>query len=267
MRSRQSRRRASDLLRDWASRGSYHFSTEELADELGVSLTAARSGLRRLKKKGLVATPYRGFHVAIPAEHQVLGCLPAEQFVPQLMDRLGIPYYAGLLTAARYHGAAHQQPQVFQVVVPKNRPPIHCGLVKVAFVARRNGAAMPTKRVNTPRGFLRISSPEVTAYDLVGYQAHCGGLENVATVLSELGESLDSAELPSLSQFSPIPWSQRLGFLLDLVGHSSRSTALADFVKNRATETTVLVPGGSEASANRNARWKLLVNADLEPDL
>ena len=214
-----------------------------------------------------MATPYRGFHVAIPPEHQGLGCLPAEQFVPQLMDRLGIPYYAGLLTAARHYGAAHQQPQVFQVVVPRNRPPTRCGLVRVAFVARRNGAAMPTKRVNTPRGFLRISSPEATAYDLVGYQARCGGLENVATVLSELGESLDSAELSSLSELSPIPWSQRLGFLLDLVGHSCRSEALADFVKNHATETAVLAPGGRTASANRNTRWKLLVNTDLEPDL
>lgn len=267
MRSTPSRHRASDLLRNWTSRGRYHFSTEELADELGGSLTAARSALRRLKTKRLVATPYRGFHVAIPPEHHGLGCLPAEQFVPQLMDRLGIPCYGGLLTAARYYGAAHQQPQVFQVVVPRNRPPIHCGLVKVAFVARRNGAAMPTRRVNTPRGFLRIASPETTAYDLVGYQGHCGGLENVATVLSELGESLDPAELSSLGEFSPIPWSQRLGFLLDLVGHSSRCKALADFVENHVKEAAMLVPGGSKASASANARWKLLVNADLEPDL
>jgi len=31
-----------------------------MADELGVSLTAARSALRRLEKEGLVASPYRG---------------------------------------------------------------------------------------------------------------------------------------------------------------------------------------------------------------
>lgn len=214
-----------------------------------------------------MATPHRGFHVVVPPEHQRLGCPPAEQFVPQLMDRLAVPYYAGLLTSARYHGAAHQQPQVFQVVVPRNRPPIHCGLVKVGFVARHNGAAMPTRRVNTPRGFLRIASPEVTAYDLVGYERHCGGLENVATVLSELGESLDPEELSALGELSPIPWSQRLGFLLDLVGHSSRSKALAGFVQGHAIETAVLVPGGNKASAKRDANWKLLVNADLEPDL
>lgn len=129
---------ASRLLRDWASRGLYHFSTEKMVDELGVSLTAARSALRRLQEKGSVASPYRGFHVVVPPEHQRLGCLPADPFVPQLMERLDIPYYAGLLTAARYHGAAHQQPRVFQVVVPKNRPPIKRGLVHVAFAARRD---------------------------------------------------------------------------------------------------------------------------------
>ena len=123
---------------------------------------------------------------------------------------------------------------------------------------------MPAERVNTPRGFLRISSPEATAYDLVGYPGHCGGLDNVATVLSELGESLDPGRLSSLGELSPIPWSQRLGFLLDLVELSSRSKSLATFVANHATETTVLVPGRSQASANRSARWKLLVNADLE---
>ncbi len=52
-----------------------------------------------------------------------------------------------------------------------------------------------------------------------------------------------------------------------MVGHSSRSKGLADFVEDHAREAAVLVPGGSKDSASRNTRWKLLVNADLEPDL
>lgn len=267
MNAESDHRTASRLLRDWASRGRYHFSTEDVATELGASLTATRSALRRLKKKGLVATPYRGFHVAVPPEYQRLGCLPAEQFVPQLMDRLEVPYYAGLLTAARYHGAAHQQPQVFQVVVPKNRPAIRCGLVEVGFVARRNAAEMPRERVHTPRGFLLVSSPEVTAFDLVGYPERCGGLDNVATVLAELGEKLDPGRLTAIGELSPVPWSQRLGFILDHVQHSSRGESLAAFVADRAAKATPLVPGADLASARRNARWKLLANTDLEPDL
>lgn len=238
-----------------------------MAEKLGVSLTAARSALRRLKKKRMVASPYRSFHVVVPPEHQRVGCLPAEQFVPQLIERLEIPYYAGLLTAARYHGAAHQQPQVFQVVVPKNRPSLECGLVKVSFVARHNAAAMPTATVNTPRGLLKISTPEATAYDLVGYPDHCGGLDNVATVLAELGEKLEPERLVKIAELSPIPWSQRLGFVLDLVEHSPSSERLAGFVEARATETALLIPSAETSSARRDDRWKLWINADLEPDL
>ena len=255
------------LVRDLAARGRYHFSTEEAARELGVSLIAARSALRRLKKKGLVASPYRGFHVIVPPEYQSLGCLPADQFVPQLMERLGTPHYAGLLTAARYHGAAHQQPQLFQVVVPKNRPNVQCGDVTVSFVARHNAMEMPVTRVNTARGYLDVSSPEATAFDLMGYPERCGGLDNVATVLAELGEKLDSARLESIARLSPLPWSQRLGFLLDHLGWPQRSGALASFVAAEVSETVRLSPSAGKQGAPRVARWKLLVNIELESDL
>lgn len=258
---------ASALLRDWASRGRYLFSTDEVAQGLGVSETAARAALRRLKAKGVVASPHRGFHLGVPPEYEQLGCLPPEQFIPQLMERLAVPYYAGLLTAARYHGAAHQQPQQFQVVVPKNRPRIRCGRVEVNFVARRNTAAVPTETVNTPRGFLRISSPEATAFDLVGYPDHCGGLDNVATVLAELAEKLDADRLAAVGRLSPMPWAQRLGYLLDRVGQSSRSESLAAFVARHATETASLIPGNERDSAPRDGRWRLRVNAEVEPEL
>ena len=52
--------------------------------------------------------PFRGFHVIVQPEYRALGCLPADQFVPQLMEHLGLVVdYAGLLTAASLHGAAH----------------------------------------------------------------------------------------------------------------------------------------------------------------
>lgn len=258
---------ARNLVREWAARGRYLFSTDEIAEELGVSDTAARAALRRLKAKGEIASPHRGYHLYVPAEYQSLGCLPPEQFVPQLMERLSVPHYAGLLTAARYHGAAHQQPQQFQVVVPKNRPAIRCGRVEIDFVARRNTAVVPTETINTPRGFLRISSPEATAFDLVGYQERCGGLDNVATVLAELAEKLDPERIAVLAPLSPTPWAQRLGHLLDRTGQSARGNALAVFVARNATETASLVPGDERSPSPRDERWKLRINADVEPDL
>ena len=51
------------------------------------------------------------------------------------MAHLNQPYYVALLSAAAYHGAAHQKPQVFQVMIPKARRGLECGGVRVDFVA------------------------------------------------------------------------------------------------------------------------------------
>lgn len=259
--------RAGDLIRELAARGWYHFSTEQAAHELGVSLVAARAALRRLKAKGAIAAPLRGFHVIVPPESRRLGCLPPEQFIPQLMEHLGSPYYVGLLSAARYHGAAHQQPQIFQVMVPRNRPALRCGRVAVAFVARHNAVEIPTERVNTPRGYVAISSPEATAFDLVGYPQHCGGLSNVATVLAELAEKLDPDKLVSIAPLSPVPWAQRLGYLLELVGEGAKAEGLAEHVARVVTETVALSVVHPENGAERSSRWRLRINSEVEADL
>lgn len=258
---------AAGLIDDLASRGRYHFTTDEMAARVGSSVVATRAALRRLQHKGLIATPHRGFHVIVPPEYRRLGCLPADQFVPELMHHLDLSYYAALLTAGRYHGAAHQQPQVFQVVVAKNRPPISCGDVRVAFIARRNVADVPTARINTPRGCLTVSTPEATAFDLVGYPQHAGGLDNVATVLAELAEKLDGAALASLAPLSPVPWAQRLGYLLEQVGAGDKAEVLAEYVDGVVNETTALVPSAPMGEAPHDARWRLLVNVPVEPDL
>lgn len=257
---------ASELIDEMASRGQYHFTTGEAVRRLGVSVAAARAALRRLQGKGLVAAPHRGFHVIVPPEYRRLGCLPADQLVPRLMEHLGLAYYAALLTAGRHHGAAHQQPQVFQVVVAQNRPPIACGEVRVSFVARRNAAEVPTVRLNTPRGHLEVSTPEATAFDLVGYPGRAGGLDNVATVLAELAERLDPAALASLASLSPVPWAQRLGYLLEQVGAADRTGPLAEHVASVVNETTALVPSAPAGGAPYDKRWRLLANVEVEAD-
>lgn len=258
---------ASEQITQLAARGRYDFSTQEIAQIMGVSLTAARAALRRLKQRGLIATPYRGFHVVVAPEYRGIGCLPADQFIGQLMAHLGLPYYVALLSAARYHGAAHQQPQEFQVMVQKNRPSLVCGSVRVAFVARRNMEMIPTVSFNSPRGPFLVSSPEATAFDLVGYPAHAGGLDNVATVLAELSESIKPQALVSIARISPTPWAQRLGYLLSLVGADDHADVLSKQVVQFPHGTTSLDPSGSSSGAIRDARWKLLINVDVEPDL
>ena len=104
-------------IRNLQSRGRYCFTTEDAMRSLGSSATAVRAALRRAKKDVWSRIRTADSTSLYPPEYQQLGCLPADQFVPELMAHLGQPYYAALLTAAAYHGAAHQRPQIFQVMV------------------------------------------------------------------------------------------------------------------------------------------------------
>jgi predicted transcriptional regulator of viral defense system len=259
--------RASRYIDELAARGRHHFSTDEAVSALGGTVPAVRAALRRLKAKGEIADPHRGFHVIVPPEYRWLGCLPADQFVPQLMQHLGEDYYVALLSAAELHGAAHQRPQAFQVMVRANRRAIECGKVRVQFIARKDLERTSVVEKKTPRGPLRVASPEATALELVGYADQSGGLDNVATVLAELVEALDAQRLVTAAKGSPIAWVQRLGYLLDRTDHRSLADALVPHVKEQAHVVAPLVRSKSRAGARRDARWKLAVNASVEPDL
>ncbi len=258
--------KARDYIVGLAAKGLHHFTVGDMSESLGISQSAAKLALLRLAKQGLVASPARGFYVIVPPEYKRLGCLPADQFIPALMERLDLVYYAGLLSAAQYYGAAHHRPQEFQVFVSKNRRPIHCGLVRVTFVARKRIAEVPIQNFNTPRGTIRVSTVEATALDLVGYEHHAGGLDQVATILSELAEQIDPERLVAVAQTAPISWAQRLGYLLEFVGAVDRIALLKNYVGKTAKNMTPLLPGASYAKTQKQSDWRLYVNAHVEAE-
>jgi len=59
------------------------------------------------------------------------------------------PYYVGLLSAAATHGAAHQQPMVFQVVTDRPTRPARAGRVRIEFHMSRQVETAPVVEVQT----------------------------------------------------------------------------------------------------------------------
>ena len=258
---------ASEYIEDLQTNGRLSFTTADVIEALGKSVPAVRAQLRRLKEKGRIAAPYRSFHVVVPPRYRRLGCLPGEQFVPQLMAHLREPYYVTLLSAAAYHGAAHQAPMVFQVMVRKSRRGLECGGVRVEFVARHNMESTPVVERNTPTGVLRIASPAATALELVGYPERCGYLDNISTVLAELAESIDGRALEAEARRAPVAWVQRLGYLLVLVEADELADRLDVVLDEHNVFTVALAPWRDMDGAPRDSRWNVAVNTEVEPDV
>ncbi len=258
---------AREYVSGLAANGRYDFTSREAQSALGISADAAKLALNRLEKKSVIASPARGFYVFVPPESRSLGCLPADQFIPALMKRLNLPYYAGALSAAEYHGAAHQRPQEFQVFLARNRRPVRCGMVRVAFIARKDIEDVPVESLNTPRGTILVSSPEATALDLMGYAGHAGGLGQVGTVLSELADRLDPEKLAMAARTVPVPWAQRLGYLLEHLGFDAKTPALKKYVREHAKQWVALLPKAPQKRSHRNKGWKLHVNANVGAEL
>lgn len=253
-----------DYIRQLETSGRHSFTVKQAVNETGSNLVAIRASLRRLTSKGHIASPSRGFYLIVPPRYSRLGCLPPEQFIPDLMKSRNLGYYVGLLSAASYMSATQQRSQEFQVVVPRSLRPIQCGSVKVSFIMKKHMAEVATVIRNTPRGFLYVSSPETTAYDLVGYIRRCGGLENVILTLHEIFGHLDGNRLAQSFSIHPIVWAQRLGYLLEYSGaDTSLTEPLARIVATSVRDYTKLIPGIKSENSERNKRWKLMLNAAL----
>jgi len=241
------------------------FTRAEAEAALESSPVATYHSLHRLQKQGWVAMPRRGFYLVVDPEHRQLGAQPPTAWIDDLMRFHGVPYYVGLLSAAAMHGAAHQQPQEFQVVAGNVLRPLTVGRVRIRFFYRRRMDIVVTEQVKTSSGYIPVSTPEMTAFDLVRYRKGAGSIDHIATVLAELAERLDAKKLLAIAEKTEeLPVIQRLGYLLERTGHGELAGELAEVVRAGKPKMIPLEPRSSEEVSARDAKWHLLVNTTIE---
>lgn len=259
-------------LADWLlARGRHWVTTAEIANLVDIPADQVWAVAARLVKKNQLFSPTRGAYVPIPPEFHSWGAVPASHFIDALMKHLGHGYYVGYLSAAEVHGSAHQRPQVFQVLTPARLKDRNFGRVHIEFISSAHLSHRPVITVNTPTGVMKVSSPEVTVFDLVTNPQHGGGLSNIATVIAELldNDRLSNTALAEVAGLYRVAARQRVGWLIDSVlphvGSEFDLSALARTVRER-TEPTPLDASGRRAG-HLDDRWNILVNIDVEPDL
>ncbi len=254
------------------ARGKYSFSLSDLRQDLkDYSQIALKFALKRLVDKGKILSIIKGYYLIIPPRYQQQGVLPVHLFLDDLMNHLQRPYYIALINAAAFHGASHQKPQESFVVTdfPVMRPTQKNGL-KINYLSIMDFPERFIDKVKTEAGYLKISSPVLTAADLVQFEKRIGGLSRVSTILNELIEMISTEDFSSefLYRTQPVVL-QRLGYLLEYICQSGElSDALFENMKNLGISFYRIPLKSSKQSKGfpANNRWKVIVNAQIEID-
>lgn len=257
-------------LADWLlARGRSAVTTDQAAKILGVPKDQVRVRLNAAVHAKRLFSPSRGLWVAIPAQYRTWGAPPAMEFLDQLLVHLGREYYVGWLSAAEIHGAAHQRPQALQVAVDRPVVDRSFGRSHLRFAQQSRAGSLPRQRHNVESGHVWVSTPALTAVDLVDRPELGGGLSNIATVLFELAEGtgLDPEDLARLASTFSATAVRRLGYLLELVQAPVSTTALKLQMAAAPLPRPALLDPRLPRQGRIDRRWDTVINTDVEPDL
>ncbi len=257
------------------SAGRTVFTAEEAEQALGVGHGAFLDAAERLQRREALLNLRRGFYVVVPPQYASWGAPPPAWYIDALMRHEGQAYYVGLLKAAELHGATHQAVMEFQVISAKRLPKIRAGRNLIVFYFRKNVEAVMsgTEGRKTDTGTMTISSAALTALDLLRYPQASGGIDNVTTALSDLGQKIDAQELAALSALVERPVVQRLGHLLEHLGHDARTGAMLQALHARGSlpwteldRQEVSDPDFESEPQQRDSRWRVIVRRVPELD-
>lgn len=253
--------------------GRYWFTVQELEEaDLGLKLSSLRVSLSRLAKQWRLKIIRRGFGILMGTHSSELH---PSYYLDAMMRFLDVKYYVGLLTAASRWGASHQSSMAYQVITNKVVKDITFERGRVEFITKKR--TFPEKgieKVSGQGGYYNISTPELTAVDLLRFPKNSGYLNNIATIIDELVEQIDGRKMISLCHDSTIPTVtlQRLGFILDrvLLLRSVSEYIYKPLMKRKPVPSLLSLSENKEDIKRSDfpfdEKWQIYMNTEVEPD-
>jgi predicted transcriptional regulator of viral defense system len=260
-----------ELLDAAERQGRLNLRTTDIAKALpGISPDALRQALHRQQKKGRIVRASRGAQhwVLVPLQDATAGAPPLEAWLDAYLSKtLGLPYYVGLLSAAEVYGASPQAVMVTHVMTSRARRPVQVGRHQLVFLKRTRIPEMPIRWHETPQGRFKVSTPELTALDLVSRQQVAGGMARVADVLQLLVPDMTAEGLTTaLNATHETPNAQRLGALLSQLDQPVLTNLVADWLGNRRTRRIPFtMDGDAQDPSTLNIRFKVTMPSTIQP--
>ncbi|WP_194767220.1 type IV toxin-antitoxin system AbiEi family antitoxin [Tamlana sp. I1] len=260
----------SDFIKERLSHEEYSFSKDELHLITKKEKSKLTTDLSYLVKKGEIISLRKGFYLIIPPRYSKFGKLPLELYVDKLFKFIGRPYYVGLYSAAKFHGASHQQIQREYIVTIK--PTVLDITKKGNDIHFFTSSKWPSKNIiekKSDAGIFKISSPALTAVDLIHHQNKLGGINRMLAILEELFEELTKNDIDELLSWYPHKSTlQRFGFLLEeLQVEEHLLKPIMQHLKTSKYFPVLLSPKKKQKAGGVDNDWKVDVNIKLESDL
>lgn len=135
------------------------------------------------------------------------------------------------------------------------------------FIIKKNIPTSFLVQKKTKSGYVFVSSPELTALDLILYEKEIGGINRAATVLNELAEELNFRNV-GVDLFKNIPISviQRLGYLLEELDYKELANELFGKIKDVGIlfRKAPLKAGKDSKDCDYDAKWRIIINEKLK---
>lgn len=248
----------------------YSFSLGELQAVIIKSQASIKSELSRLVAKKEILNLRKGFYLIIPPRYSRQAHIPIQLYSEKLFVYLNRKYYLGFYTAAKFHGASHQQTQRDYLMTEK--PKLNAISNETTDIQFFTAAQWPGKNIlekKSDAGVFKISSPALTAADLIHHQTKLGGLNRMLAILEELAEEITQNDIEDLLTWYPHKSTlQRFGFILDKYsGDENLSKKIRGHLQKSRFFPVLISPKSGQKPGAVDNFWKVYVNIKLESDL
>ncbi len=261
---------AKEYIKHLLSIENYSFSLDEIAQATSGSSNSLKFELLRLSGKGEIVNLRKGYYLIITPRYSSAKKLPLQLYCEKLFIHLKRNYYVGLFSAAKFHGASHQQIQRDYLITEKPKlTDISKNTIDIRFFTTTHWPEKNIQQKKSDAGIFKISSPALTIVDLIHHQTKLGGINRMLATIEELTEELTESDLAELLNWYPNKSTlQRFGFLLEEIGVAEKyQEMIYTELKAKNFFPVFLSPKSNERPGAVNNRWKVDVNVKLESDL
>lgn len=248
----------------------YSFSLNELQSVIDKSEASIKSELSRLIEKKVIVNLRKGFYLIIPPRYSRQGQVPIQLYIEKLFKHLKRNYYLGFYSAAKFHGASHQQtPRDYLMTETPKLNDIKKNTFDIRFFTTSKWSNKNILDRKSDAGIFKISSPALTAVDLIHHQSKLGGMNRMLSILEELAEEITQKDIAELLTWYPNKSTfQRFGFLLEEINADQElSNQIKKYLKKSRYFPVLLSPKTGQRPGAVDNFWKVAINIKLESDL